>query len=95
MVAIFLVICSTILHSCHANKYKGMLTSPWNITYNKLEINAGDITNVQIYVPQSDQYLTDSDIEGSISHLTDNAYPRNQWINIDNDITHVDCVAPT
>eukprot|EP01083_Nonionella_stella_P149041 472767_1 len=96
MVAIFLVICSTILHSCHANKYKGMLTSPWNITYNKLEINAGDITNVQIYVPQSDEYLTDSDIEGSISHLTDNVYPGNGWFNGNNDITLVDeCVAPT
>eukprot|EP01083_Nonionella_stella_P315337 1138788_1 len=96
MVAIFLVICSTILHSCHAEQTIGMLSSPWNITYTKLEINAGDITNVQIYVPQSDQYLTDSDIEGSISHLTDNAYPANGYVNADGDILYDnECVAPT
>eukprot|EP01083_Nonionella_stella_P149040 472762_1 len=97
MVAIFLVICSTILHSCHAEKNKEMLPSPWGINYTKLEITAGDITNVQIYVPQSDQYLTDDNIgPGTISHLTDNAYPRNGWVNVDGDITYDDeCVAPT
>eukprot|EP01083_Nonionella_stella_P166443 556463_1 len=97
MVAIFLVICSTILHSCHAEQTIGMLSSPWNITYTKLEINAGDITNVQIYVPQSDVYLTDDNIgPGTISHLTDNGYPGNGWVNSNGDITRDDeCVAPT
>eukprot|EP01083_Nonionella_stella_P197567 726264_1 len=95
MVAIFLVVCSTILHSCHAEKNNEMLPSPWGINYTKLEISAGDFTNVSIYVPQSDQYLTDDDIEGSISHLTDNVYPGNGWFNSNNDITLVDeCVAP-
>eukprot|EP01083_Nonionella_stella_P042380 114505_1 len=88
MEAMFLVICSTILHSGHADKNKGMLPSPWGINYTKLEIGTGDITNVQIYVPQSDEYLTDDDIgPGTISHLTDNGYPGNGWVNSNGDIT--------